>query len=166
MGPGLLLQTLIHNPNRDRFLAFPPEQHPIVCQLGGSDPVKLAAAAKIVAEYGYDEINLNCGCPRCARQLCWHEVVVQGSVRPSPGPCLPAATTPLPSLLLLQRSCGGRGLLRCGTDAPAAAGGGLLCGGGAGGGRVRLDEWWPATHHRQVPPGCVGYRGRGAGSVH
>lgn len=56
--------TLIHNPDRDRFLAFPPEQHPIVCQLGGSDPAKLAAAAKIVAEYGYDEINLNCGCPR------------------------------------------------------------------------------------------------------
>ena len=56
--------TLIHNPDRDRFLAFPPEQHPIVCQLGGSDPAKLAAAAKIVAQYDYDEINLNCGCPR------------------------------------------------------------------------------------------------------
>ena len=34
-----------------------------MCQLGGSDPAKLAAAAKIVARYGYDEINLNCGCP-------------------------------------------------------------------------------------------------------
>ncbi|GAB4818729.1 hypothetical protein N2152v2_005775 [Parachlorella kessleri] len=55
--------TLIHNPDHDRFLAFPPEQHPIVCQLGGSDPAKLAAAAKIVAQYNYDEINLNCGCP-------------------------------------------------------------------------------------------------------
>lgn len=63
--PLLVLQTLIHNLDRDRFLAFPPEQHPIVCQLGGSDPAKLAAAAKIVTEYGYDEINLNCGCPRC-----------------------------------------------------------------------------------------------------
>ena len=58
--------TLIHNPDRDRYLLFPPEQHPIVCQLGGSDPAKLAAAAKIVAEYNYDEINLNCGCPRWA----------------------------------------------------------------------------------------------------
>jgi tRNA-dihydrouridine synthase len=50
-----------------RFLWFPPEQHPIVCQLGGSDPAKLAAAAAIAARYGYDEINLTCGCPsdRC-----------------------------------------------------------------------------------------------------
>ena len=46
-----------------RFLWFPPEQHPIVCQLGGSDPAKLGAAAAIAARYGYDEINLNCGCP-------------------------------------------------------------------------------------------------------
>ena len=56
--------TLIHNPDSDRFLWFPPEQHPIVCQLGGSDPEKLAKAAAIVARFGYDEINLNCGCPR------------------------------------------------------------------------------------------------------
>ena len=55
--------TLIHNPDHDRFLAFPPEQHPISCQLGGSNPETLAKAAKIVAAYGYDEINLNCGCP-------------------------------------------------------------------------------------------------------
>ena len=46
-----------------RHLYFPPEQHPIVCQLGGSNPEKLAAAAKVVSRYGYDEINLNCGCP-------------------------------------------------------------------------------------------------------
>ncbi|DBB08093.1 TPA: hypothetical protein ACH3X3_008292 [Trebouxia sp. C0006] len=56
-------QTLLHNPDTDRFLWFPPEQHPIVCQLGGSNPKTLAAAAKVVAKYGYDEINLNCGCP-------------------------------------------------------------------------------------------------------
>jgi tRNA-dihydrouridine synthase A len=56
--------TLIHNPDHDRFLWFPPEQHPIVCQLGGSDPEKLGKAAAIVAKFGYDEINLNCGCPR------------------------------------------------------------------------------------------------------
>jgi tRNA-dihydrouridine synthase A len=55
--------TLIHNPNHDRFLWFPEDQHPIVCQLGGSNPDHLAEAAKIVARYGYDEINLNCGCP-------------------------------------------------------------------------------------------------------
>ena len=56
-------QTLVHTDNPDRFLAFPPEQRPIVCQLGGSDPATLAAAASIVARYNYDEINLNCGCP-------------------------------------------------------------------------------------------------------
>ncbi|GMH32913.1 hypothetical protein BSKO_00747 [Bryopsis sp. KO-2023] len=55
--------TIRHNPNTDRFLAFPPEQHPVACQLGGSNPENLAEAAKIVAAYGYDEINLNCGCP-------------------------------------------------------------------------------------------------------
>ena len=46
-----------------RFLWFPPEQHPIVCQLGGSNPETLAAACKLIAKYDYDEINLNCGCP-------------------------------------------------------------------------------------------------------
>lgn len=55
--------TIIHNPDHDRFLWFPPEQHPISCQLGGSNPEQLAQAAAVVAEYGYDEINLNCGCP-------------------------------------------------------------------------------------------------------
>lgn len=55
--------TLNFNPDHDRFLWFPPEQHPIVCQLGGSNPENLAKAAAIVARYGYDEINLNCGCP-------------------------------------------------------------------------------------------------------
>jgi tRNA-dihydrouridine synthase A len=55
--------TLIHNTNHHRFLWFPPEQHPISCQLGGSNPESLAQAAAIVAKFGYDEINLNCGCP-------------------------------------------------------------------------------------------------------
>ncbi len=58
---------MLHTPQSDRFLWFPPEQHPIVCQLGGSDPASLAAAAKVVDRYGYDEINLNCGCPRHGR---------------------------------------------------------------------------------------------------
>ncbi|GAX83434.1 hypothetical protein CEUSTIGMA_g10859.t1 [Chlamydomonas eustigma] len=56
-------KTILHTPFLDKFLWFPPEQHPIVCQLGGSDPATLAAAVKKVVEYGYDEINLNCGCP-------------------------------------------------------------------------------------------------------
>ena len=49
--------------NRERVLGFSPEEHPVGLQLGGSDPQKLAAAAKLGADYGYDEINLNIGCP-------------------------------------------------------------------------------------------------------
>ncbi|KAL4452462.1 hypothetical protein ABPG75_008124 [Micractinium tetrahymenae] len=56
-------QTLLHTPFLDKFLWFPREQRPIVCQLGGSNPELLARAAGIVERYGYDEINLNCGCP-------------------------------------------------------------------------------------------------------
>ena len=48
---------------RDRLLAFSPEEHPVALQVGGSEPEKLAAAAAIAADYGYDEINLNVGCP-------------------------------------------------------------------------------------------------------
>jgi len=46
-----------------RFLAFDPEERPLALQLGGSDPKDLAAATRIAAAYGYDAINLNCGCP-------------------------------------------------------------------------------------------------------
>ena len=49
--------------DRNRVLGFSPEEHPVGLQLGGSDANKLAAAAKIGADYGYDEINLNIGCP-------------------------------------------------------------------------------------------------------
>lgn len=49
--------------NRERVLGFSPEEHPVGVQLGGSDAKKLGAAAKIGADYGYDEVNLNVGCP-------------------------------------------------------------------------------------------------------
>ena len=49
--------------DRERLLAFDPEEHPVALQLGGSDPQDLARAARIGEEAGYDEINLNCGCP-------------------------------------------------------------------------------------------------------
>jgi tRNA-dihydrouridine synthase A len=49
--------------DRDRLLGFDPAEHPVALQLGGSDPGELARAAAIVADYGYDEINLNVGCP-------------------------------------------------------------------------------------------------------
>lgn len=45
------------------LLDFSPNEHPVVLQLGGSDPAELARAAQIGAEWGYDEINLNVGCP-------------------------------------------------------------------------------------------------------
>lgn len=54
--------ALIHG-DRDRHLAFHPAEHPVALQLGGSDPKDLALAARMGADYGYDEINLNCGCP-------------------------------------------------------------------------------------------------------
>src|SRR3954471_10684849 len=47
----------------ERFLAFDPAEHPVALQLGGSEPGDLARAAAVGAAYGYDEVNLNCGCP-------------------------------------------------------------------------------------------------------
>lgn len=48
---------------RERLLGFDASEHPVAVQLGGSDPDKLAEAARICADWGYDEINLNIGCP-------------------------------------------------------------------------------------------------------
>ena len=47
----------------DRHLAFDPVEHPIALQLGGDDPEALVAATRVALDYGYDEINLNIGCP-------------------------------------------------------------------------------------------------------
>ncbi len=49
--------------DRDRLIGFSEAEHPVAMQLGGSDPQALAKAAAICAERGYDEINLNVGCP-------------------------------------------------------------------------------------------------------
>jgi tRNA-dihydrouridine synthase A len=49
--------------DRARLLAYDPAEHPVALQLGGSEPGALAAAAQIGADLGYDEVNLNCGCP-------------------------------------------------------------------------------------------------------
>ena len=54
--------ALVHG-DRDRFLQYHPLEQPIAIQLGGSDPAELAESAKIAADYGYSEINLNVGCP-------------------------------------------------------------------------------------------------------
>lgn len=49
--------------DRARLLGFDAREHPVALQLGGSEPAKLAQAARIGADFGYDEINLNVGCP-------------------------------------------------------------------------------------------------------
>ena len=49
--------------DRTRHLAFDSDEHPVALQLGGADPVILAECARIAADFGYDEINLNVGCP-------------------------------------------------------------------------------------------------------
>ncbi|MDQ0447521.1 tRNA dihydrouridine(20/20a) synthase DusA [Methylobacterium aerolatum] len=54
--------AVIHG-DRERLLGFSPVEHPVAVQLGGSNPADLAQAARIAAEFGYDEINLNVGCP-------------------------------------------------------------------------------------------------------
>ncbi|MCF6193670.1 MAG: tRNA dihydrouridine(20/20a) synthase DusA [Kangiellaceae bacterium] len=53
----------ILNGDRDKLLGYDENEHPIALQLGGCDPVALAECAKIGVDYGYDEINLNVGCP-------------------------------------------------------------------------------------------------------
>ena len=54
--------AVLHGP-RERLLGYSPCEHPVALQLGGSDPADLAASAQIGADLGYDEINLNVGCP-------------------------------------------------------------------------------------------------------
>ena len=49
--------------DRQRLLGFDDAEHPVAVQLGGSEPARLAEAAKICVDFGYDEVNLNCGCP-------------------------------------------------------------------------------------------------------
>ena len=55
-------KAIIHG-DRATLLDFSAEEHPLVLQLGGSEPDELAFAARIAAEWGYDEVNLNVGCP-------------------------------------------------------------------------------------------------------
>ncbi|MBD8893399.1 tRNA dihydrouridine(20/20a) synthase DusA [Roseibium litorale] len=54
--------AVIHG-DREHLLGFSDCEHPIACQLGGSDPQDMAACAKIVEDWGYDEVNINVGCP-------------------------------------------------------------------------------------------------------
>lgn len=58
----VVADAIIHG-DRDKLLEYNSAEHPLVLQLGGSNPAKLQQAAIIARDYGYDEINLNCGCP-------------------------------------------------------------------------------------------------------
>lgn len=59
----MITATAIVRGAGERLLAYDPAEHPVALQLGGSDPDELAQAARVGAALGYDEINLNCGCP-------------------------------------------------------------------------------------------------------
>ena len=54
--------AIIHG-DRERFLNFNESEHPVALQLGGSDPADMATCAKIAQQWGYDEVNINVGCP-------------------------------------------------------------------------------------------------------
>ncbi len=59
----MITAAAITRGRREQLLAFDPAEHPVALQLGGSEPEQLALAARIGEDAGYDEINLNCGCP-------------------------------------------------------------------------------------------------------
>ncbi|WP_435531936.1 tRNA dihydrouridine(20/20a) synthase DusA [Roseateles amylovorans] len=54
--------AILHG-DQPRHLDFNEQEHPVALQLGGSEPADLAACAKLAEQWGYDEVNLNCGCP-------------------------------------------------------------------------------------------------------
>ncbi len=54
--------AVIHG-ERERLIGYSGVEHPLALQLGGNEPAKLAEASKIAEDFGYDEVNLNCGCP-------------------------------------------------------------------------------------------------------
>lgn len=58
----VVADAVIHGP-RDRLLGFDESEHPVILQIGGSDPEKLSEASKIGEDYGYDGLNINIGCP-------------------------------------------------------------------------------------------------------
>jgi len=59
----MIVANAVLRGDRERLLACDPAEHPVALQLGGSDPGQLARAAAIGASFGYDEVNLNVGCP-------------------------------------------------------------------------------------------------------
>ncbi len=69
--------AVVHG-DRARLLDYDAAEHPVALQLGGSDPRELAEATRIAADWGYDEVNLNCGCPSDRVQSgCFGAVLMQ-----------------------------------------------------------------------------------------
>jgi tRNA-dihydrouridine synthase A len=83
--------ALLHG-DLPRHLDFDAAEHPVALQLGGSEPAELAACARLAAQWGYDEVNLNCGCPS--------ERVQRGSF----GACLMAEPTLVRDCVAAMRS--------------------------------------------------------------
>ena len=59
----MITAAAVVNGDRNMLLGFDDSEQPVVLQLGGSEPALLAEAARIAADYGYSEVNLNVGCP-------------------------------------------------------------------------------------------------------
>ena len=59
----IVAQSLIYTKDKDKFLSFNEEEHPIAIQFGGDNAQILGEAAKMAEDWGYDEVNFNVGCP-------------------------------------------------------------------------------------------------------
>jgi tRNA-dihydrouridine synthase A len=86
--------ALIHGKHHERFLDFNTEEHPIALQLGGCNPADLATCSKMAAKWGYDEVNINVGCPSDRVQsgmigaiLMNHKEIVADSVKAMQDAC-------------------------------------------------------------------------------
>ncbi len=124
----------MHTDQLDRFLWYPPEQHPIVLQLGGSDPESLAAATRKAVEYGYDEVGGGEGRGGAPASMPCHAHVLCTHVDSCP-PTHTRTHSDQPQLRLPERPGGRQRLLRRHSHAAASAGGGLHEGHGGGVGR-------------------------------
>ena len=88
--------ALLHG-DVSRHLRFDPAEHPVALQLGGSDPDALARCAELGTQWGYDEINLNCGCPSDRVQNgCFGAILMKDAARVAECVCAMRAATHLP----------------------------------------------------------------------
>jgi tRNA-dihydrouridine synthase A len=88
--------AIVHGP-RERLLAHDAAEHPVALQLGGSDPAQLARAVRLAAPFGYDEINLNCGCPSDRVQSgCFGAVLMETPARVADCVAAMIAESPVP----------------------------------------------------------------------